>query len=110
MRSLPPDAMSRAHVQERLGFPGLAASNDHEPPAPLEIFTRLAALLAIALGLIIHITVRMSQGPRVSRRDQCKTSSRLSKVRTTPRCGARVGGAGVSTIRELRNTSPGGRI
>jgi 3-oxoacyl-[acyl-carrier protein] reductase len=40
---------------------------------------------------IIRIPVRMSQGFRVSRRDQCKTSSRLSKVRTTPRCGARAG-------------------
>lgn len=50
MQGLPPDAMSRANELRRFGFPDHAASSDHEPPAPLEIFTRLAALLAIALG------------------------------------------------------------
>ncbi len=49
MQSFPPDTMSRAHIQER-DFPDLAASSDHEPPAPLEMFSRLVALLAIALG------------------------------------------------------------
>ena len=51
MQSFPPDAMSRAHVQERRhGFPDFAASSDREPPAPLEMFTRFVVLLAIALG------------------------------------------------------------
>jgi hypothetical protein len=51
MQGFPPDAMSRAHVeQRRRGFPDLAAASDREPPAPLEMFTRLVALLAIALG------------------------------------------------------------
>ncbi len=47
---MPPDAMSQGYIREHgRDFPA-AGSSDHEPPAPLEMFTRLAVLLAIALG------------------------------------------------------------
>ena len=47
---MPPDAMSQAYIREHGRHFPAAASSDYEPPAPLEMFTRLAALLAIALG------------------------------------------------------------
>ena len=51
MQDFPPDAMSRTHGQERpFRFPDRAASSDSQPPAPLQMFTRLVVLLAIALG------------------------------------------------------------
>ncbi len=51
MHVSPPDAMSRGQLRRRPhDFSDFAASSDHEPPAPVEIFTRLAVLLAVALG------------------------------------------------------------
>ncbi len=51
MQTIPPDAMSGAHVQMSQPDPsGNDATRDCKTPTPLNMFTQLVVLTAVALG------------------------------------------------------------